>query len=131
MVIDLAIDGENDAVIGVGQGLGTALWSCVSSGAFEGGGSLTYRRPRYSDAHGTRLSQEVSKACATHYTVIPYGESILVSLQMMLPPVEPPMSVCCRGAKEIPCDSVLTPIGSSVADSAAIKSIELLLDQDR
>jgi hypothetical protein len=61
VVVDLAIDGENDAVIGVGQGLGTALWFCVSSYACAGGVSETHRRPRYSDAHGTVLSQEVSK----------------------------------------------------------------------
>lgn len=35
MVVDLAVDGEDDAVIGVGQGLGTALWLCVSSAALE------------------------------------------------------------------------------------------------
>lgn len=36
-----------------------------------------------------------------------------------------------RRAKENPCDSVLTPIGSSVPDAAATMSIELLLNQER
>lgn len=101
MVVDLAIDGENDAVIGVGKGLGTALWLCVSSHAFEGGGSATYRRPRYSDAHGTRLSQEVSKACATRNTAYTHWASVLVSLQMMLPPVEPPIVSLLPSRKEV------------------------------
>lgn len=101
MVVDLAIDGEDDAVIGVGQGLGTALCLCVSSHAFEGGGSATYRRPRYSDAHGTRLSQGVSKACATRNTTYTHWASILVSLQMMLPPVEPPIVSLLPSRKEV------------------------------
>lgn len=30
MVVDLAVDGKDDGVIGVGQRLSTRLWNCMS-----------------------------------------------------------------------------------------------------
>lgn len=44
---------------------------------------------------------QVSKACATLEFVFTGGYSILVSLQMMLPPIEPPVSACCHTQKEV------------------------------